>query len=194
MPSPNGPHRYPLALREAARALVEGSRDGMERIAGELGIHRYTLHRWTKRFGWVRPAAPARTGPDFYRARRLGRPYAADAVGTARTLVTASKLPAHRIAAQAGISRATLYRWMRRPGWERPPAVRARARPYRAPYPPEIVARAGELYRTTRLSTRFIAARVKATAERVRHWAKAGGWTRPRDLPDPDGRVRRRRG
>ena len=186
------PRTYPPALREAARARVEGSRDGMERIATELGIHRYTLQRWRKRFGWVRPAAPAKRGPDFFRKRRLGRPYAADAVGTARDLVLRSTLPAARIAARAGISRATLYRWMKRPGWTRH-AVPAGSRPYRAPYGPEVVAKARDLYCMTELPTSIIAARVKTTRERVRYWARTGGWTRPRDLPLPDGRVRTRR-
>ena len=151
----------------------------MERIADALGIARWTLHRWTKRFGWRRSAPPDRAGPDFYRARRLGRPYGADAVGTARDLVTRSALPLHRVAARAGVSRATLHRWIARRGWTRPAGARRRG--YHPPYPPSVVAAAHELYRTTERPLALVAARVKATPERVAHWARTRGWTRPRD-------------
>ena len=178
---------------------VEGTRDGLERIAAELGIARWTLHRWRKRFGWQRPAPPERagptgtlgaTGPSFYRSRRFGRPYGGDAVGTARDLVTGSILPLHRIAARAGISRATLCRWIVKRGWTRPSAVARRRPRYRPPYPPAVVAEAFELYRTTRLSTRMIAARAKTTRERVRYWARTYGWTRPDDGPGRE-RIRK---
>lgn len=188
-PGPYGP-----AVREAARVRVEGSRDGLERIADELGIARWTLHRWRKRFGWRRPAPPERggpAGPGFFRSRRFGRAYGADAVGTARDLVTRSNLPLGRIAARAGVSRATVYRWMARRGWTRPVA-RGRRR-YRPPYGPAVMAAARALYEQTELSTRMIASRAKTTPERVAYWARTGGWTRPREMPDPHGRVRRRR-
>ena len=186
------PARYGPELREAARVRVEGTRIAMERIALELGVSRDTLYDWQKRHGWQRPAKPAKRGPDFYRARRLGRPYGSDAAGRARDLLARSTLPIRRIAGEAGISRATLYRWLARPGWTRHAA--AKTRPHHPPYGPEIMAAARELYLTTMLPTAFIAARVKATTERVRHWARSGGWTRPRHLPEADGRVRRRRG
>ena len=195
-------------MHAAARVRVEGSRDGMARIAREFGIGRVTLHRWAKRFGWRRPAPAA--GPiGFFRSKRRGRPYGGDAVGLARDLVTGSILPIRRIAAQVGVSPATVLGWAARRGWTRPlPKPRSRraaalrraetialatgGRSRRA-YPPEIVARAGELYRTTAIPTRLIAARVGATRERVAFWARSGGWTRPRDDPDPYGRVRTRR-
>jgi len=189
------PFRYGPEVVEAARVRVEGSRDGLERIAIELGIARWTLARWKKRFGWRRPAAaacPGRARPEFYRSRRLGRPYGGDAAGTARDLLARSNLPAARIAAQAGISRATLYRWMKRPGWTlREPAPGARR--YRPPYGPDIVGAARELFQTTELPVAFIAARVKATPERIGHWARRHGWTRPRAQPDPHGRIRKGR-
>jgi uncharacterized protein YjcR len=180
-------------MHAVARVRVEGSRVGMERIANELGISRLTLIGWRKRFGWVRPEPPKRYGPlPFYRSRRWGRPYGGDAVGIARDLVTGSTLPLRRIAAQAGISKATLCRWIVERGWTRHPAVRKPGR--REPYGPAVVAAAHELYRQTELSTRIIAARVKTTPERVAFWAKRDGWMRPRDMPDPQGRFPRRRG
>lgn len=194
---PPRPHGYGPDVREAARLRVEGTRDGLERIANELGIARWTLHGWAKRSGWRRPAPPERVGPGgtvgptgtvgpmFYRSRRFGRPYGGDAVGTARDLVTGSILPLDRVAARAGVSRATLYRWIARRGWTRQRSVTARRPRYRPPYPPAIVAAARELYQTTGLSTRMIAARAKTTRERVRHWARTNGWIRPYDLPGP---------
>lgn len=185
---PPRPRRYGPEVREAARARVEGTRDGLERIANELGLVRSTVLRWAKRSGWRRPAPPEKVGPGgtvgpmFYRSRRFGRPYGGDAVGTARDLVTGSILPLHRIAARAGVSRATLCRWIVTRGWTRPSAV-ARRRRYRPPYPPEVVAEALELYRTTMLPAALIAARVKATPERVWYWARTAGWTRPKDRP-----------
>ena len=177
---------YGPAVREAARARVEGSRDGLEPIANELGITRSTLYRWMKRFGWRRPAPPERggmAGAGFFRSRRFGRAYGGDAVGTARDLVTGSTLPLGRIAARVGVSRLTLYRWMARLGWVRPVAPGRRR--YRPPYGPDVVAAVRALYETTALSTKRIAARTKTTPGRVGHWARTGGWTRLRDLPDP---------
>ena len=192
------PHRYGPEVREAARVRIEGTREGLERIGLALGIDRWTLHRWQKRFGWQRPPPPDRLvlprdrRPDFYRSRRLGRPYGGDAVSTARDLVLGSTLPLDRVAARAGVSRATLYRWIAQRGWTRPPE-HARGHGHRRPYGPEVVAAARELYQITELSTRMIAARVRTTREWVRHWARQEGWTRPRDDPDPHGRYRRRR-
>jgi transposase len=201
-------------MHAAVRVRVEGSRDGTERIAREFEIGRATLCRWAKRFGWKRPAATgasgvAAKGPGLLPLARFGRPYGGDAVGLARDLVTGSILPIRRVAAQVGVSPSTVLGWAARRGWERPPAKsrsRREAAERRAAamadatggrsrraYPPEVVARAGELYRTTELSTRMIAARVKTTRERVAFWARSGGWTRPRDQEDPYGRVPRRR-
>jgi hypothetical protein len=62
----------------------------------------------------------------------------------------------------------------------------------REPYGPAVVAAARALFVMTELPTRIIAARVGAPPERVAFWAKRDGWTRPRDMPDPHGRVRGR--
>ncbi|MGA0598956.1 hypothetical protein [Enterovirga sp. CN4-39] len=185
------PGRYPPELREAAGRMVEGSRAGMEWIAAVLGISVGTLHRWRKAAGWRRPDPPDKGGLHYYRSRRWGRPYGGDAVGIARDLVTGSILPLRRIAAQAGISKATLCRWIVQRGWTRHPAVRNKGR--RGPYGPAVMAAARDLYRQTELPVRNIAARVGASPGRVWHWAKAGGWTRPRDQEDPYGRIRRKR-
>ncbi|TDR93533.1 hypothetical protein [Enterovirga rhinocerotis] len=170
----------------------------MERIGRALGVYRGTLYRWARLGGWRRPAPPERLTPsgtrrpDFYRSRRLGRPYGGDAVGTARDLVTGSTLPLRRVAERAGIGRATLYRWIARRGWVRNPAA-AKGRRRRGRYPPEVVAAARELVQTTGLSLAFIAARVGATPERVGYWMRTKGWGRPWDLPEAYGRVRRGR-
>lgn len=184
----------------------------MERIGLDLGLDRATLYRWCKRFGWRRPGPPDKVGPTgaagphFYRSRRFGRPYGGDAVGTARDLVRGSILPVGRIAARAGVSRATVYRWMKRPGWTRHAveavaaagaagatrAIRAVRRRYRPPYGPAVVAAARESYERTELPVPLIAARIRATPERVRHWARRGGWTRPSGRPGATGRARDR--
>ena len=200
---------YGAAEHEAARALIEGSRLGLERIGLQLGIGTATLFRWKKRFRWTRPAPPDRPGPHHYRYRRLrGRPYATDAVETARQLVITTLLPQARIAARAGVTQATVSNWIRRRGWTRPKAKptshRFAASRRTAPtvasgdrrgrgYDPQVVAAARELYEQTQLSTVIIAARVKVSAVTVARWAKLKGWTRPRDQPDPHGRLPRRR-
>ncbi len=97
------PRCYGPEVLAAARARIEGTRIGMERIGLELGVARWTLYGWQKRFGWRRPDPPDRIGPNFYRSRRFGRAYGGDAVGTARDLVLASDLPLVRIAARAGV-------------------------------------------------------------------------------------------
>lgn len=196
-------------MREAARVRIEGTRIGMERIGLELGIARGTLYGWRKRFGWRRPPPAGADGPRYYRSRRFPRPYGGDAVGTARNLVLASDWSLARIAARAGVCPSTVWTWMTRRGWTRPPAapgsrreraerrsaatVRTGDRRKRA-YPECVVASARELYESTELSTRLIAARVKASRDTVIRWARLCGWTRPRDQPDPYGRTRRRRG
>ncbi len=201
--------RYGPVDHEAARALIEGSRLSRERIGIELGIGGTTLFHWQKRFRWRRPAAPERPGPQFYRYRLLrGRPYAADAVGIAQRLVTGTLLSQASIAAQAGVSVATVSRWTSKRGWTRPPAKpwshRFAASRRTAPvatsgdrrgrcYAPQVVAAARELYEQTALSTALIAARVKVSAVTVERWARVKGWTRPRDLPDPSGRRGRPR-
>jgi hypothetical protein len=191
--------------------MVEGSRLGLERIGLELGIGTATLFRWQKRFRWRRPAPPDKAGPMHFRSRRRGRPYGGDAVGIARDLATGTLLPQRRIAAQAGVSQATISKWIAGRGWVRPPAMPGRSgrRRFAAgrrtapiantgdcrgrPYSPEIVAEAHRLYRQTELPTLIIAARVHVTRVTVARWAQARGWTRPRDMPEPDGRLPRRR-
>ena len=207
-PGRAGAGRYGPRDHEAARALVEGSRLGLERIGLALGIGTATLSRWQKRFRWRRPAPPDRPGPMFYRSRRRGRPYGGDAVGTARDLVTGTLLSQARIAVRAGVSQATVSNWIARRGWVRPAAepgsrrfaASRRTAPTAASgdrrgraYGPDTVAEAMRLWQQTLLPSANIAARVKVSAVTVARWANARGWTRPRDLPDAHGRYRRRR-
>ncbi|WP_375458465.1 hypothetical protein [uncultured Enterovirga sp.] len=200
--------RYGPEDREAARALVEGSRLGLERIGLALGIGAATLFRWKKRFRWRRPPAPARPGPMFFRARRRGRPYGGDAVSRARDLATGSLMSQAQIAAQAGVSQATVSNWIARRGWVRPepkpgsrrfaasrrtaPTVTSGDRRGRA-YSPDTVAAARRLWEQTLLPSALIAARLRVTAVTVALWARRKGWTRPRDLPDAHGRYPGRR-
>lgn len=201
--------RYAATDHEAARVLIEGTHLGLEAIGLRLGISTPTLFRWKSQFRWARPSLPARQGPQFYRSRRRrGRPYAADAVGTAQQLVTQTLLSQKRIAARAGVSQATVSNWIERRGWTRPEpepwSHRFAASRRTAPladsgdrrggrYAPDIVEQARQLYRQTELPTAIIAARVKVSAVTVARWAKEKGWTRPRDLPDVYGRPPRRR-
>jgi transposase-like protein len=200
------PGRYPPETREAARALVEGTRLGLERIGLELGIGPATLSRWVRRCRWQRPATAAHARPARYRVPR-GRPYAGDAVEKVRDLVTGTLLSQKRIAAQAGVSQPTVSIWIRKRGsvrpspkpWSRRFAASARAAPLAAtgsrrgrPYAPETVAAARGWYEQTELSTVIIATRVRVTPVTVARWAKAGGWTRPRDIPNSDGSPARR--
>lgn len=203
-----GAGRYGPSDHEAARVLVEGSRLGFERIGLALGIGAATLFRWRKRFRWQRPSRPG-SGPMFYRSRRRGRPYSADAVGTARDLATRTLLPQARIAARAHVSQATVSNWIARRGWIRPaaepgsrrfaasrrtaPTAESGDRRGRA-YGPDTVAEARRLWEQTLLPSSIIAARVKVSAVTVARWARVKGWrTRPRDLPDAYGRPPRRR-
>ncbi|MGA0595984.1 hypothetical protein [Enterovirga sp. CN4-39] len=199
--------RHPPETREAARKMVEGTQFGLERIALELGIGTATLARWVKRGRWARPPGPGHIRPPRSRIRR-GRPYLADGVELARDLATGTLLSQKRIAAQAGVSQATISNWIRKRGWTRPSprpgrrrfAARARTAPLAEtgsrrgkPYAPEIVAEARRLFVQTELPTLIIASRLWVTPVTVARWAREGGWTRPRDLPEPDGSRRRRR-
>lgn len=56
----------------------------------------------------------------------------------------------------------------------------------------EVVAAARELW-VGNLPTILIASRLRVSAPTVTRWAKRHGWLRPRDMPDPFGRVRPRR-
>jgi transposase len=199
--------RHSPETRQAARAMVEGTQLGLERIALALGIGVATLARWVRSERWPRPAGGSHFKPARYRIPR-GRPYAADAVGTVRDIVTATLLSQKRIAAQAGVSPPTVSSWIRKRGWTRPSprpgsrrfAAASRAAPLAEtgsrrgrPYAPETVTTARRLYEQTELPTLLIAARVRVSPVTVAKWAKQGGWTRPRDIPFPDGRPGRRR-
>ncbi len=206
-PGPGRPWRYGPAKRDAARALIEETDLGLERIGLRLGIGSDTLARWKRQERWTRPPNGKPAGPPRYRTPR-GRPYATDAVETVRSLVVGTRLSQARIAAIAGISQSTVCSWIRRRGWTRPPAEES-TRPHAAarrtaplatsgsrrgrPYHPEIVALARALYEGGDLPTSLIAARAEVSAVTVALWARAGGWTRPRELPDPQGRPPRRR-
>lgn len=187
--------RYGPADHAAARARIEGSRDSLETIALELGITSPTLFRWKKQFGWRRPPSPPRPGPSYHRSRPLGRPYAADAIGIAKRLVTQSLLSQEKIAAQAGISQQTVSDWMRKRGWTRPPvppgsprfAAGKRCGPLAEtgnrrgrPYAPESRREARALWELTRLSTTLIAARCGVSRDAVARWARKEGWDGPR--------------
>ena len=186
--------------------MVEGTQLGLERIGLELGIGTATLSRWVRRGRWVRPPSAGHARPARYRIPR-GRPYAADAVGIVRDLVTGTLLSQKRIAAQAGVSQPTVSNWIRKRGWTRP-APRPGSRRFAAsvrtaplaetgsrrgrPYAPEIVAAARRWYEQTELPTSLIAARVRVTPVTLARWARVGGWTRPRDMMLPDGSLPRR--
>jgi transposase len=203
--------RYRPEDVEAARAAIEGSRTSLERIERELGISTATLARWKRRGRWRRPGHPdGRARPARYRIAR-GRPYAADLVEAVRVLAMGTELSHKTIAKRVGIAQATVSELVRRRNWARPPVrpgsprsyASKRTAPVRAggdrrgrPYAAETVAAARELFEQTRLPAAFIAARVQVGVDTVYRWKKAGGWTRPRDLPDPQGRypTRRRRG
>ncbi len=198
------PGRYEAEDHAAARALIEGSRLGLERIGLTLGIGTATLFRWQRRYRWTRPAPPDKAGPTYFRYRSRGRPYAADAVGTARDLVTGTLLSQKRIAARAGVSQASISKWIRRRGWTRPadkPGSRRVAASRRTaptaesgsrrgrPYGPATVAEARRLYTETELSTDMVAARVRVSPVTIALWARTNGWTRPRELLDPHGHL-----
>lgn len=135
---------------------------------------------------------------------RTGQPYRADTIEAVWVLVVGTSLSNRMIAFRTGVSEYTVLHWTRKRGWQRPPAALARsARARRTaplagsgrgrPYAPEVVAKARELYQTTELSRRMIAARAKVGLDTVGRWARKHGWTRPRTMPDPYGRVRRGR-
>lgn len=212
-----GGHAIGPEVVEAARALVEGTALPQAVIAARLGIGRATLGRWGKARRWTRPPeAPTflRPCPDG-RARPVrylsikGRPYAADAVGTAKYLLTETLMSQAAIAKRLGVSSAWVCRQLHRKGLTRPPVPRGNRRfsafvrtaPVATsgdrrgrPYAPETVAAARELYQASGFSTRLIAARVGVSTVTITRWARKEGWVRPRDLPEAYGcRPRRRR-
>ena len=178
-----------------ARALLEGTRLSFKAIAARTGVSRTTLCRWRKRNRWARPGAseaPAR--PTRYRRGR-GTPYAADAVGMARDLVTGTLLSQTAIARQVGVSQAQISVWIRAGGWERPP-VPPRSKRFAAskrtgvlagegdrrgrPYAPTVRRDACNLYELTRIGTALIGARLGVHPGTVARWAKEEAWERPR--------------
>lgn len=210
-PAPSRPRLtrrgYDPETRARAYGLLTQTRLSLDRIARACGVSPVTLWRWGRDGGWTRPTRPKEVGPWPYRSRRLlGRPYGGGVREEARRLVTGTTLNQARIAAQLGVSQDTVSRWTRAGGWQRPGAYAVRLAARRrtaptartgnlrnAPYAPEVVAAARELYEQTVLPTANIAARVKVSAVTVGLWARRNGWTRPRDMPDADGPVPRRR-
>ncbi|TDR94095.1 hypothetical protein [Enterovirga rhinocerotis] len=184
-----------------ARALLEGTGpDGKQltfkEIAARTGVSTATLCRWRKRHRWQRPEAgrqPEGARPARYRRGR-GLPYAADAVGAVRRLVTTTLLPQAAIARQVGVSQAQVSVWMHRHGWSRPPerpgstrfaaarrggALQTEGDRRGRPYAPEARREARQLWELTRLPTSLIGARVGAHRVTVARWAKEEGWERP---------------
>jgi uncharacterized protein YjcR len=178
-----------------ARALLEGTRLSFKAIAARTGVSRTTLCRWRKRNRWVRPGAseaPAR--PTRYRRGR-GTPYAADAVGLARDLLTGTLLSQKAIARQVGISQGQLSVWIRTRGWERPP-VPARSKRFAAskrtgvlaaegdrrgrPYALQVRREARAMWELTRIGTALIGARLGVHPGTVARWARQDAWERPR--------------
>lgn len=182
----------------AARALVEETRLPYRAIAAKTGISSTTLCRWRKRGRWQRPPGPDRGGervrPPRNRRGR-GRPYAADAVGAARNLLTTTLLSQKAIARQVGICQAQISVWMRERGWERP-AVRPSSRRFAAarrvgplaetgdrrgrPYALQVRREARVLWELTRLPTALIGARLGVHPGTVARWSRAEAWERPR--------------
>lgn len=60
-------------------------------------------------------------------------------------------------------------------------------------YGPEVVAAARRLYRASELPTESIGRRLGVAGSTVARWARQENWTRPRDMPGPDGRPPCRR-
>lgn len=196
-----GGHPIVPAVMAEARTLLEGESPDRVRlsfaaVSARTGASTTTLCRWCKRGGWRRPAAgsAAPVRPARYRRGR-GRPYAADAVGVARRLVTTSLLPQAAIARTVGISQAQVSVWMREHGWVRPSvpsaskrfAAAARRGPLAQagdrrgrPYAPEVRREARALWELTRLPTAIIGTRIGAHAVTVARWAKQEAWERPR--------------
>lgn len=186
-----------------ARALLEGAGpDGtrltFKEIATRTGVSTATLCRWRKRHRWQRPASEddaERVRPARYRRGR-GLPYAADAVGAARRLVTTTLLSQKAIARQVGVSQAQISVWMRRDGWQRPPArpggssrfaASRREGPLREdgdrrgrPYATQTRREARVLWELTRLPTTLIGSRLGAHPVTIARWAKEEAWVRPR--------------
>lgn len=179
-----------------ARRLLEGSRLTFGQVSRLTGVSRTTLCRWCKRGRWNRPEPPGGMRPPrYFRYRRRGLPYAADAVGRVRDLVTGTLLSQKKIATTVGVSQERVSAWTRRRGWLRPSPLRGskrcaasartgplatagdrRGRPYAAATRRE----ARSLWELTLLSIALIGARLGAHPVTVARWAKEGGWERPR--------------
>lgn len=194
------PYRAEVVAR--AKTLMEGPMP-FGAIVAELGIGRTTLHRWWKRYGWVRPAGPVpRSGPGSgpgwraaaSRSRRRGRPIHGDGVGAVRDLVTGTLLSQAAISRRTGVSQERISAWMRQRGWTRPEPQSARrfAASRRTgvlaaegdrrgrPYAPAVRSEARMLWQETLLPTALIGERLGVHAGTVARWAKAEAWVRPK--------------
>lgn len=106
-------------------------------IAWEVGVSVASIHRWEKRFGWVRPAGkrrgrgivgPEEIGPAPRRVSRGGKArfYPRELVAEARRLAEETVLTRGAIARRIGVSTETIRRWRHEGGWVRPPGTTAR--------------------------------------------------------------------
>ncbi len=126
-------------------------------------------------------------------ATGCGRPYRAEVVDRARALMEGTRLPFKAVAAELGIGRATLHRWRRRHGWERPERPRPRSGPdsglpWRAA--PGRSRRRGKpiyadgthavwaLVTGSLLSQTEISRRTGVSQERISAWMRKRGWIR----------------
>ncbi len=191
-----GGHPIASDVVAEARGMLEGSRLTFGEVSQLTGVSRTTLCRWCKRGRWNRPEPPGGLRPPrYFRYRRRGLPYAADAVGRVRDLVTGTLLSQKKIATTVGVSQERVSAWTRRRGWLRPSPLRSskrcaasartgplatagdrRGRPYAAATRRE----ARALWELTLLSTALIGARLGPHPVTVARWAKEGGWERPR--------------
>ena len=177
-----------------ARGLLEETRLSFDAVAERTGISATTLCRWCKRGAWLRPGMADRPARPVRYRRGRGTPYAAEAVGMARRLVTTSLQSQKQIARQVGVSQAQISVWIRERGWERP-AAPPRSKRFAAsartgalatsgdrrgrPYDQQVRREARVLWELTRLSTALIGARLGAHPGTIARWAREESWERP---------------
>ena len=133
-PSHNAHHP---ATIERVRLLFTETVMPRRAIAWEVGVSVASIHRWEKRFGWVRPAGkrrgrgivgPEEIGPAPRRVSRGGKArfYPPELVAEARRLAEETVLTRGAIAQRIGVSTETIRRWRHEGGWVRPRGTTAR--------------------------------------------------------------------
>lgn len=153
----------PVLVERARQLYVEEKMPGRE-VASLLGIDGSTVLDWGRKGGWSRSTGEARS---------LCSAPSPDLVERARVLYVDEKKTSKEVGRLLGKNWKTVLEWAHAGGWARS-VVQATAPD------PELVERARALYVNEKKGCPEVARILNVPKHRVGHWARVGGWVRPR--------------